>query len=105
MSVDKPDEGGIGPDTGGGAVQNLGTVEGPLPRVQERDEKGMAGPRIVLTVGFAALFTLTVVGAFVASFTSHWVTTKDWLLIVLPVETALLGSVMGYYFGSQKGRI
>jgi len=29
----------------------------------------------------------------------HWIETKDLLQILLPAETALLGIVVGFYFG------
>jgi len=49
-----------------------------------------------------ALIILTVWLGYNASQGSHWDAGKDWLSAVLPAETAILGSALGFYFGSNK---
>jgi hypothetical protein len=57
-----------------------------------------------LAIGFAALFSLTVFWAcYAAAFCpTAWTSVKEALQILLPAETALLGSVVGFYFGAKK---
>jgi uncharacterized membrane protein YsdA (DUF1294 family) len=63
--------------------------------------------RLVVTIGLLALFGFVVVWvAFKSSASDEvWRRTKDMLQIVMPALTALIGSVLGFYFGSQKGNI
>jgi O-antigen/teichoic acid export membrane protein len=50
------------------------------------------------------IFTLTVLASFVVviCFNAEWASAKDLLQLLLPAETALLGSAIGFYFGSHK---
>jgi membrane protein YqaA with SNARE-associated domain len=59
--------------------------------------------------GLAVILLLIFAGTIYFSFqaaastsTATWENTKELLQIVLPIETGLLGSVVGYFFG--KGR-
>ncbi len=58
--------------------------------------------RAALALAFLAVFLLTIIFSFVNLGTKDWSDTKDWLQLLLPAETALLGSATGFYFGSRK---
>ena len=58
--------------------------------------------RMMIAAILVGLLPVTVLSAYVALFTGYWSDAKDLLQIVLPVRTAFLGSVIGFYFGSQK---
>jgi hypothetical protein len=60
--------------------------------------------RMVVTVGLLALFGFVVVWVALKSSASKdvWTQTKDMLQIILPALTALIGSVLGFYFGTQR---
>lgn len=62
------------------------------------------GARTLLAVTFAAAFLATLVCSFVGAIIGHgkWVNVKDWLQIMLPAETGLFGSALGFYFGSAS---
>jgi hypothetical protein len=63
--------------------------------------------RLIVTVGLLALFAFVVVWVALKSSGSEdvWKRTKDMLQIVLPALTALMGSVLGFYFGTQKNNL
>jgi hypothetical protein len=56
--------------------------------------------------GIALLFTLIFVGtvsyACWAATTHHWPAAKELIQILLPAETALIGSATGFYFGTRS---
>ena len=60
--------------------------------------------RLIVTVGLLALFGFVIVWVAIKSSSPDdvWKRTKDMLQIVLPALTALIGSVLGFYFGTQK---
>ncbi|HZC43457.1 MAG TPA: hypothetical protein VE195_04735 [Acidobacteriaceae bacterium] len=60
--------------------------------------------RMVVTVGLMALFGFVIIWVALKSSRSDdvWRRTKEMLQIVLPALTALLGSVIGFYFGTQR---
>jgi hypothetical protein len=60
--------------------------------------------RMVVTVGLLALFAFIIVWVAIKSSGSRdaWKQTEDMLQVVLPALTGLIGSVLGFYFGSQK---
>ncbi|MGC1781552.1 MAG: hypothetical protein WA708_03440 [Acidobacteriaceae bacterium] len=60
--------------------------------------------RMVVTVGLLALFGFVIVWVALKSSGSKdvWIQTKDMLQIILPALTALIGSVLGFYFGTQR---
>lgn len=85
----------------------------PPPPLRRRRIEGSlvfqsAGREIVrslLALAALALVFLTVYLAYAATQGSHWTSAKEWLQAVLPAETAILGSALGFYFGSrQSGR-
>ena len=61
--------------------------------------------RTIVTCSFILIFFLTVIASFVIImwFSSNWVSAKELIQLLLPAETALMGSAIGFYFGSQKG--
>lgn len=62
------------------------------------------GARTLLAVTFAAAFLTTLVCSFIGAVIGHgkWGAVKDWLQIILPAETGLFGSALGFYFGSAS---
>lgn len=60
--------------------------------------------RLIVTVGLLALFGFVIVWVALKSSAPDevWKRTKDMLQIILPALTALIGSVLGFYFGTQK---
>jgi hypothetical protein len=59
--------------------------------------------RTIVTVGLLAMLGWVIVWASIesASWSNHWAQTKEMLLTILPAITGLLGSVIGFYFGSN----
>lgn len=57
--------------------------------------------RTILALAAFVLTALTVWWAIRASQGGKWVEAKEWLQVVLPAETAILGSALGFYFGSR----
>jgi hypothetical protein len=61
--------------------------------------------RGVLASVFALIFAATVAGGAYAAMTGVWVNGMDrFFEVILPAETALLGSAVGFYFGTQAGQ-
>jgi uncharacterized PurR-regulated membrane protein YhhQ (DUF165 family) len=60
-------------------------------------------PDIILVGFFAALLALTIVLTYGSSlFGQNWAQIMQWLQVILPVETVLLGSAVGFYFGQRR---
>ena len=60
-------------------------------------------PDITLVGFFAVLLALTIVLAYVSPlFGQNWAQIMQWFQVILPVETVLLGSAVGFYFGHQR---
>ena len=58
---------------------------------------------IILVEFFALLLALTIVLVYLAPFSGQpWAQTMQWLQVVLPVETLLVGSTVGFYFGHRR---
>lgn len=58
---------------------------------------------IILVGFFAVLLALTIVLAYGSPlFGQNWAQIMQWLQIILPVETVLLGSAVGFYFGNRR---
>lgn len=59
--------------------------------------------RKYVTLGLLAMFGWVVVWASIESksWPDHWAQTKEMLQTILPAVTGLLGSVIGFYFGSN----
>src|SRR5260370_25250302 len=88
---------------------NKGTVNigkrydkiGPYNQAKKQD-----WDRTITNIAFLAVFIITIIAAFyVAIWQSNtaWANTKDLIQLILPIETALIGSVVGYYFGTKTG--
>ena len=58
--------------------------------------------RQILALAFFFEFLLTVVLSFLHLSTADWPQTKSWIQVLLPAETALLGSATGFYFGTRS---
>ena len=84
------------------AENGLGeVVEPPEPQppgneVAVREEK----TRGRITNWALGIFTVTVVLSFAGIFTGHWEETKNLLLVILPLESTLIGAIAGYYLGT-----
>jgi hypothetical protein len=60
-------------------------------------------PDIILVEFFAVLLALTIILTFTGPlFGQPWAQTMQWLQVILPVETVLLGSTIGFYFGHRR---
>ena len=60
-------------------------------------------PDIILVGFFAVLLALTIVLAYGSPiFGQNWAQIMQWLQVILPVETVLLGSTVGFYFGNRR---
>ncbi len=79
------------------------------PRLDEKPEQKPYSPerqrdyvRLSVTVGLLAIFGYLVVFASIesASWPAHWQQTKEMLQIILPAITGIIGTVIGFYFGS-----
>ena len=62
--------------------------------------------RLTVTVGLLAIFGYLVVFASIesTSWPQHWQQTKEMLQIILPAITGIIGTVIGFYFGSAAAR-
>lgn len=58
--------------------------------------------RLVVTCGLLLILGYLVVFATVesASYPSHWAQTKEMLQIIMPALTGIIGTVIGFYFGT-----
>ena len=58
--------------------------------------------RLILTCGLLLILGYLVVFATVesASYPAHWTQTKEMLQIILPALTGIIGTVIGFYFGT-----
>ncbi len=77
------------------------TSEEPYSGEKQRDYV-----RLTVTVGLLAIFGYLVVFASVesTSWPVHWQQTKEMLQIILPAITGIIGTVIGFYFGSTTNR-
>jgi hypothetical protein len=58
---------------------------------------------LILVGFFAVLLALTIVLAYGSPlFGQDWTQIMQWLQVILPVETVLLGSAVGFYFGNRR---
>jgi len=58
--------------------------------------------RTSLAFAFVIIFAVTILFVMSKVGTRDWGETKDLLQILLPAETALLGSALGFYFGTKS---
>ncbi|SRR5229473_1478170 len=58
--------------------------------------------RLIVTVGLLLMLGWVIVWSCIeaASWPDHWAQTKEMLQAILPALTGLIGSVIGFYFGS-----
>jgi hypothetical protein len=61
------------------------------------------GLDLILVGFFAVLLALAIVLAYGSPlFGQDWAQIMQWLQVILPVETVLLGSAVGFYFGHRR---
>jgi len=85
-------------NTGSGNVkeQTINVEEkAGLSRETVRDEKAM--DRHVIIGGLILTFGATIAIAFWLATTAHWTNVKELLDLILPAETALLGTAVAFY--------
>ena len=58
--------------------------------------------RAALALAALALLFVTVILGYLATTGGRWANAKEWLQVVLPAETAILGSALGFYFGTHQ---
>lgn len=83
---------------------DLTVDEGARPELENYNpEKRRDYVRLVISVGLLLILGFVVVWACVesASWKDHWEQTKEMLQIVLPAIVGLIGSALGFYFGSS----
>jgi hypothetical protein len=91
-----------GDDAGNSAPVRLTAVL-PAESTETNERITRETVRWVLAAILAGMFVLTVAAAFAgAVWDNHWANVKEWLQVVLPAETAILGSAVGFYFGTQR---
>jgi hypothetical protein len=75
-----------------------------LPRRVERPWTPEDQLRGRVTNWLLAIFTVTAVGSFIGALwgDAHSTNTKELLQVLLPAETGLIGSAIGFYFGAKK---
>ncbi len=86
------------------ASLDLTVDEGARPELENYNpEKRRDYVRLVISVGLLLILGFVVVWACVesASWKDHWEQTKEMLQIVLPAIVGLIGSALGFYFGSS----
>lgn len=66
------------------------------------DRLGREIVRALLALAALGLVFTTVILAYDATQGHSWSSAKEWLQVVLPAETGILGSVLGFYFGSHQ---
>jgi len=88
-------------------IGNVGDVQAsrdaePLTKKYDAD-KYHDWVRSITNFSFLGIFAVTIILSFCAAIWrgSDWPNVKDLLQLLLPAETALLGSAVGFYFGSQ----
>jgi hypothetical protein len=94
-------EGGTGKGVGG-ADDDFGTVKDPVPpkerkvdriALQQEGMRGLIALILLLLVGFTLVWALLSVDG--------WAEMRELLEIWLPALTGLLGSAVGFYFGTR----
>lgn len=78
-------------------------TQAPDPKTEERT--GLLFQELVrsgLAIALVLLLMLVIVLSFAKVGTDGWADTKSFLEIIVPALIALLGSAMGFYFGSRR---
>jgi Na+/H+-translocating membrane pyrophosphatase len=110
--ADRADAGEPGAGTEAAAEPDT-VVAGPALSVRDVDPReptlgsghNIDKTRAGLAIGFLAIFAVTVVAAIlIAALSSHEHVSdvNDLLHTLIPAETALLGSAVGFYFGTRS---
>jgi hypothetical protein len=86
----------------GGNVLTASNVEPRLILKPYLPDKQRDYVRLVVTAGLLLMLGFVVVWSCIetASSSDHWAQTKEMLQTILPALTGLIGSVIGFYFGS-----
>jgi len=73
------------------------------PYTPERQQQQRDWVRMIVTVAVLSIFAWVIIWASLESrsWPDHWAQTKELLQIVLPAVTGLIGSVTGFYFGTE----
>jgi hypothetical protein len=88
---------------GGPGSETPGTETTPRPLLEPYvQQRQMDYVRLIVTVGLLLIFGFVVVWSCIesASWPDHWKQTKEMLPYIMPALTGLIGSVIGFYFGS-----
>ena len=100
-----PPAGGVAPPAGGAAPLTL-NVSDASPGISLIPYGGQIRAwdkvRQVVAIGLLVILAWVVVWSCIesASWKDHWAQTKEMLQTILPAITGLIGSVIGFYFGS-----
>ena len=91
-------------DIGGVAIEQSPLIN-PATKIYD-PERQRDWVRSITTYVFIGIFAVTIFGsmAIIIWDNTAWANAKEFLQIMLPAETALIGSVVGFYFGSQSRR-
>jgi hypothetical protein len=86
----------------GGTVLTVSNVEPRLILKPYLADKQRDYVRLIVTVGLLLMLGWVIVWSCIesASWSNHWAQTKEMLQTILPALTGLIGSVIGFYFGS-----
>jgi hypothetical protein len=86
---------------GGGAADDNGTAPRLALKTYNQD-KQRDYVRMIVTVGLLLMLFFVIIWSCIetASWSDHWEQTKEMLQTILPALTGLIGSVIGFYFGS-----
>jgi hypothetical protein len=90
------------PGNGGPPSLTMSNVEPRLVLKPYLPDKQRDYVRLIVTVGLLLMLGWVVVWSCIetASWSNHWAQTKEMLQTILPALTGLIGSVIGFYFGS-----
>lgn len=105
---DVPDTGDAGPRLGGETLAPLpgGEVKDTTDRFELVSQSRRLLVQEVVRAGLAmsllVLLAIVIVLGFGKVGTTDWAKAKEFLDVIIPALIALLGSAMGFYFGSRR---